>query len=126
MTRALSVPEILRVHALLMEQAGSNAAVRDLAGLESAAAQPKMSFGGEDLYPDPIEKAVALGFSLIRNHPFVDGNKRIGHASMEIMLALNGISLEAPIDQAERVILGVASGDLGRDELSTFVRKWAK
>jgi death-on-curing protein len=126
MTRALSVPEILRIHALLMEQAGSNAAVRDLAGLESAAAQPRMSFGGEDLYPDTIEKAVALGFSLIRNHPFVDGNKRIGHASMEVMLALNGVSLEAPIDDAERVILGVASGQLGRDELSAFVRKWTK
>jgi death-on-curing protein len=126
MTRALSVPEILRIHALLMEQAGSSAAVRDLAGLESAAAQPRMSFGGEDLYPDAIEKAVALGFSLIRNHPFVDGNKRIGHASMEVMLALNGVSLEAPIDDAERVILGVASGQLGRDELSAFVRKWTK
>ena len=126
MTRALSVPEILRIHALLMEQAGSNAAVRDLAGLESAAAQPRMSFGGEDLYPDAIEKAVALGFSLIRNHPFVDGNKRIGHASMEVMLVLNGVSLEAPIDDAERVILGVASGQLGRDELSAFVRKWTK
>jgi death-on-curing protein len=85
-----------------------------------------MSFGGEDLYPDAIEKAVALGFSLIRNHPFVDGNKRIGHASMEVMLVLNGVSLEAPIDDAERVILGVASGQLGRDELSAFVRKWTK
>jgi death-on-curing protein len=126
MTRALSVPEILRIHALLMEQAGSNAAVRDLAGLESAAAQPGMSFGGEDLYPDAIAKAVALGFSLIRNHPFVDGNKRIGHASMEIMLALNGVSLEAPIDDAEHVVLGVASGQLGREELSAFVRKWTK
>jgi death-on-curing protein len=126
MTRTLSIPEILRIHALLMEQAGSNAAVRDLAGLESAAAQPRMSFGGEDLYPDAIEKAVALGFSLIRNHPFVDGNKRIGHASMEVMLVLNGVSLEAPIDDAERVILGVASGQLGRDELSAFVRKWTK
>ena len=100
--------------------------MRDLAGLESAAAQPRMSFGGEDLYPDAIEKAVALGFSLIRNHPFVDGNKRIGHASMEVMLVLNGVSLEAPIDDAERVILGVASGQLGRDELSAFVRKWTK
>ena len=85
MTRALSSSEILRIHALLMEQAGSSAAVRDIAGLESAAAQPQMSFGGNDLYEGPLEKAVALAFSLIRNHPFVDGNKRIGHASMEIM-----------------------------------------
>jgi death-on-curing protein len=126
MTRALSISEILRIHALLMEQAGSSAAVRDIAGLESAAAQPQMSFGGNDLYEVPLEKAVALAFSLIRNHPFVDGNKRIGHASMEIMLALNGITLEAPIDDAERVILGVAAGELGRDELLTFVRQWAK
>jgi death-on-curing protein len=82
-----------------------------------------MSFGGEDLYPDAIAKAVALGFSLIRNHPFVDGNKRIGHASTEVMLALNGVSVDAPIDDAERVISGVASGQLGRDELSAFVRR---
>ncbi|MBM4280761.1 MAG: type II toxin-antitoxin system death-on-curing family toxin [Deltaproteobacteria bacterium] len=126
MTRALSVPEVLRVHALLMEQAGSSAAVRDLAGRGSAGAQPNVPFGGVDLYPEPMDEAVARGFALIRNHPFVDGNKRIGHASMEIMLALNGVSLEAPMDDAEHGILGVASGVLGREQLSAFVRTWAK
>lgn len=124
MTRVLSVSQILRIHSLLMEQAGSSAAVRDLAGLASAAGQPSMSFDGQDLYPDILEKAAALGFSLIRNHPFVDGNKRIGHASMEVMLALNGISLDAPIDDAERVILDVAAGSSGRGELLLFLQQW--
>ncbi len=124
MTRVLSVAQILQVHTLLMAQAGSSAAVRDLAGLQSAAAQPSMSFGGEYLYPDVLEKAVALGFSLIRNHPFVDGNKRIGHASMEIMLSLNGIALDAPVDEAEQIILGVASGAYGRPELLLFLERW--
>ncbi len=81
-----------------------------------------MTFGGQDLYPDLVLKAAALGFSLICNHPFVDGNKRIGHAAMETFLLLNGLEIVAGVDEQERVILQVASGVMGRDALTAWLR----
>ena len=60
-----------------------------------------MSFGGTELYPTLVEKAAALGFSLIKNHPFVDGNKRVGHAAMETFLVLNGHEIDAPVPEQE-------------------------
>jgi death-on-curing protein len=81
-----------------------------------------MTFGGEDLYPTIVEKAVALGFSLIQNHPFVDGNKRTGHAGMEIFLVLNGYQINADVDEQERVVLRVASGEIGRDAFTEWLR----
>lgn len=65
--------------------------------LESALIQPRMTFGGEELYPTIIEKASALGYSIIKNHPFIDGNKRAGHAAMEVFLVLNGFEISASI-----------------------------
>ena len=73
------------------------------------------------LYPGLNAKATALGFSLIQNHPFVDGNKRIGHAAMETTLVLNGVELTATIDAAEAVVLAVASGELDREAFSRWV-----
>ena len=72
-------------------------------------AQPRQSFDGADLYPSIPEKAAALGFSLISNHPFIDGNKRVGHAAIEIFLILNGHELHADVDEQERLVLGVAA-----------------
>jgi death-on-curing protein len=82
-----------------------------------------MTYGGEDLYPDLAAKAGALAFSLIQNHPFLDGNKRIGHAAMETFLVLNGHELWASVDDAEATILAVASGQLDRDGLVDWVRR---
>lgn len=89
--------------------------------LESAVAQPQQSFGGEDLHPTLAGKAAALGFSLIKNHPFVDGNKRIGHAAMEAMLMLNGSELDAGVDEAEAEILAVAAGKRTRQQFEEWV-----
>jgi death-on-curing protein len=122
----VTLRHIFRLHQLILEQASGRAGVRDLGGLESAVAQPRLTFDGADLYPTVREKAAALGFSLIRNHPFTDGNKRVGHAAMELLLALNGLTLEADIDTAERVILGVAAGALGREELLGFLQDAAR
>lgn len=66
-------------------------------------AQPEASFGGDDLYPDLASKAAALGHSLIQNHPFVDGNKRIGHAAMEVFLLLNGHEIAASVADQEKI-----------------------
>jgi death-on-curing protein len=104
-----------------MEQGRQQPILRDLGALESAVAQPRQTFGGEELYPSLAAKAAALGFSLIQNHPFVDGNKRAGHAAMIAFLRLHGRRLEATIDEAELTILHVASGVLDRAGLQAWV-----
>jgi prophage maintenance system killer protein len=73
-----------------------------------------MTFGGDDLYPTVVEKAAALGFLPVMNHPFVDGNKRIGHAAMETFLVLNGYEIAASADEQERVVLDLTAGHLER------------
>jgi len=78
----LTLEQVLILHQRVIEQSGGAEGIRDRGILESALAQPYMSYDGQDLYPTLIEKVAALGFSLINNHPFVDGNKRIGHAAL--------------------------------------------
>jgi death-on-curing protein len=73
--RYITLHEVMEIHFRLISASGGRPGVRDLAGLDSAAAQPRMTFGGEDFYPTIVEKAAALMFSLVQNHPFVDGNK---------------------------------------------------
>ena len=123
MTRYLSIHEVLALHERIAAQSGGGLGLRDLALLESALAQPRQSFGGSDLYSSLVEKAGALGFSLIANHPFVDGNKRIGHAAMEIFLVLNGQEIDADVDEQERVVLAVAAGDMSREQLTDWLRE---
>ncbi|MBE9205122.1 type II toxin-antitoxin system death-on-curing family toxin [Nostoc sp. LEGE 06077] len=122
MTRYLSLVEVLNLHRQIIEQSGGAIGVRDLGSLESAIAQPRMTFGGKNLYPMVIDKAVALGFSIIMNHPFIDGNKRTGHAAMETFMILNGTEISADVDEQEQIILAVASGNLGRDALVEWLR----
>jgi death-on-curing protein len=122
MMRYLTLEEVLEVHRLVLQQSGGMAGVRDLGALESALAQPQMAFGGQDLYPTLGEKAAALGFSLVCNHPFVDGNKRAGHAAMETFLVLNGWELAAGIDEQEQVCLQLAAGLMKREEFSGWVQ----
>jgi death-on-curing protein len=119
--RYLTLAQLLRLYERLMQESGGSAGIREQGGIESALAQPQITFGGDDLYPTLADKAAALGFSLIMNHPFVDGNKRIGHAAMEAFLLLNGHEIVAPVDEQEQVILQVAAGEIRRDEFSEWV-----
>lgn len=120
--RYITIGEMLELYARIMEQSGGVVGIHNLSALESALIQPRMTFGGEELYPTIVEKASALGYSMIKNHPFIDGNKRAGHAAMEVFLVLNGFEISASIDEQEKVILQVASGELGRDELTDWLR----
>ena len=121
--RYLTLPEVLELHRRLLAQSEGAAGLRDLGALESAVAQPRMTFESTDLYPSLPEKAAALGFSLISNHPFLDGNKRVGHAAMEAFLILNGHELSAAVEDTEQLIVGVASGSVSRTELELWVRQ---
>jgi death-on-curing protein len=121
MTRYLSSDELLILHRQIIAQTGGHAGLRDMGAIEAASAQPRMTFAGNDLYPSIAQKAAALGFSLIANHPFVDGNKRIGHAAMETFLLLNGYEIAAPIEEQELLILAVAAGTCEREFLAHWL-----
>lgn len=119
--RYVTLNEVLELHHRLVQRYGGSAGIRDLGALESALAQPRLTFDGEELYPSIGEKASALGFSIIKNHPFVDGNKRTGHAAMEIFLVLNGFEIHAPVDEQQLVVLQVASGEMGREVFADWL-----
>jgi death-on-curing protein len=123
MIRYLTLIEVLELHRKILEQSGGASGIRDMGLLESAIAQPRMTFGGEDLYPSLLEKAAALGFSIILNHPFIDGNKRTGHAAKETFLVLNGLEINASVDEQERVVLAIASGELRREAFVEWLQR---
>lgn len=123
--RYLTLGEVVALQQRIIAATGGAAGIRELAALESAVAQPRASFDGEDLYPGVIEKAAALGFSLVMGHPFLDGNKRTGHAAMETFLVLNGYEVSAPVDEQERLMLQLAAGELSRDGFVEWVRSRA-
>jgi death-on-curing protein len=118
--------EVVDLHQALLEQTGGASGIRDLAGLESALAQPYATFDRRDLHPTVIDKAAALGFSLRLNHPFVDGNKRVAHADMEVFLLLNGLELLGTVDEQERLMLELAAGRLNREELTAWLQQHVK
>jgi death-on-curing protein len=120
--RYLTLSEVLEVHRQVMAQSGGAEGLMHLSALESALAQPQMTFGGEDLYPTLVDKAAALGYALIKNHPFLDGNKRTGHAAMEVFLILNGDEIRATVDEQEHVILQVAASEIDREEFTMWLR----
>ena len=119
--RYLTLGELLQLHDRIIEQSGGAAGIRDLGLAESALAQPQMSFGGTELYATLADKSAALCFSLVMNHPTVDGNKRIGHAAMETFLILNGFEMDATIDDSESAILRLAAGELDRRTFTDWV-----
>ena len=124
--RYLSIGEVADLHQALLEQTGGATGIRDLGMLESALAQPRATFGGTDLHPTLIMKAAALGFSLALNHPFIDGNKRVAHAAMEVFLLLNGVELIAAIDEQEHLMLNLADGQITREQLASWIENHVK
>ena len=124
--RYLTLVEVLDLHRQIIEQSGGSMGVRDLGAIKSAISQPRMTFGGADLYPTLVGKASALGFSIVMNHPFIDGNKRTGHGAVEIFLVLNGLEIVTTIDEQEQIILALAAGELERDAFTKWLQRSVK
>jgi death-on-curing protein len=122
-TLYLSVEQLLRLHRLQLRAFGGSAGLRDRGGLESAAARPQTTFGGEDLYTDLPAKAAALMHSLVANHPFVDGNKRVGAMAAELFLAVNGSILAATDEDFIEMTLSAARGEVGPEALAIWFRQ---
>ena len=120
--RYVTLAESLAIHDRILTQSGGLAGILSLGALESALAQPFATFGGQALDPALVDKAAALGFSMLNNHPFVDGNKRTGHAVMEMYLMLNGYGIEATMDEQVDVIVQVAAGERDRKQFVEWLR----
>lgn len=118
-----SKDKILLLHQLIAEETGGSIGVRDEALLESALENAFSGFGGQEFYPSKEEKGARLGYSLISNHAFVDGNKRIGMYVMLTFLEVNGIRLECTNEDIVEVGLSVADGTMGYDALLEWVRE---
>ena len=113
----LSKHQILLIHDQLIAETGGSSGLRDEGMLDSALNSPFQTFGGEDVYPSLQQKAARLCFGLVKNHPFVDGNKRIGAHAMLVFLALNGIELQHSQTELSDVILQLAAGEIEADAL---------
>jgi death on curing protein len=120
----LNVEQVLAIHARSIEQFGGDPTIRDPGLLDSAVAQPRSRFGGKDLYPSLEEKAVALAFSLVKNHPFADGNKRTGYGAMMSFLSRNGHRIGGSLAEHESIFLQLAAGELDRERFLAWVEEW--
>ena len=120
MTRYLSCPQILFLHARLIEENGGSHGLRDLGLLESAVARPQAGFSDEELYLGLFTKAAALMDSLVNNHPFIDGNKRIGISAAGLFLLQNGFRLETTQAEMERFTLKVASSSVELADIAAW------
>ncbi len=118
-----SKEKILLLHQVMAEATGGDVGVRDDALLESAIENIYATFDGIELYPTKEEKAARLGYSLISNHAFVDGNKRIGMYIMISFLELNGIKIDANNDDVVRLGLSVASGNANYDDILNWINE---
>jgi death-on-curing protein len=122
----LSITDVLELHTDSIERYGGDAAVRDIGLLESALAQPQAGFGGEYAHDSIPAMAAAYAFHIVKNHPFVDGNKRTGAMAAFAFLRLNGFQISATNDQFQDMILGIAEGRLSKAAATVFFEEFAK
>ena len=117
----LSKEKVLALHELLTEETGGDPSIRDLGLLDSALESAFQTFDGVELYPTREEKGARIGYALISNHAFVDGNKRIGMLVMMTFLEVNGIRLRLSVDDVAQVGLAVAAGEMKYKELLEWI-----
>ncbi len=113
--------QVLQLHAQLVQQAGGSDGLRDEGLLDAALEAPFQSYGGQMAYPTLFGQAARLGYGLVKNHPFVDGNKRIGAHAALVFLTLNGVELEYTQRELADEFLGVAAGTVSCEMLAAWI-----
>lgn len=117
----LTKEQVVSIHSSLIKASGGTDGVRDEGLLESALESPFQTFDGHDLYPSIIQKAARIGYSLVSNHPFIDGNKRIGIHIMLVFLAINGIEISCTQEDLIKIGLSLADDTMTFEELSVWL-----
>ncbi len=118
----LTKQQVILLHKEIIAESGGSPEIRDEGLLDSALNAPFQTFSGTELYPTILEKAARLGYSLIKDHAFVDGNKRIGAHTMLVFLALNNIEVEYEDNDFIQLILGVAAGGISAEQLLAWLQ----
>ena len=114
---------VLTIHTDLLQRYGGETGLRDAGLLESALAQPMMTFGGKFVHKTLFDKASAYGFHVCKNHPFVDGNKRVAFVLMDIFLQKNGWEIVAHEEVAYSMMIDLASGKMTKSQLTTWLKE---
>lgn len=122
----LTAEQVLFIHSRLIDETGGSHGIRDIGLLQSAVSRPMATFGGEDLYPDIFQKAAALMESLIKNHPFIDGNKRTAISSTGLFLRINGYNLETSQKELEDFTLKMATGKASVTDTAKWFKQYAQ
>ncbi len=122
----LTLAEIVDIHADQIERYGGSSGIRDVTLLDSAIAIPQASFGDQYLHQDIFQMAAAYLYHIVQNHPFVDGNKRVGVASAMVFLELNRIPVTVTNDDLVETALAVAQGKMGKAEVAEFFRQHSR
>jgi len=122
----LTLDEVIEIHRDMIERYGGSFGIRDEGLLESAVAMPQAGFGEQYLHADVFEMAAAYLFHIVRNHPFVDGNKRTGAMAAFTFLKLNQVTLNAGELKFERLVRAAAEGKLGKEKIAEFFRNNSK
>lgn len=115
--------QVLRIHQLLIDQFGGSNGVRDIGVLESAINRPYQTFDGNSLYPEPIDKAAAILESIVKNHPFVDGNKRTGYVLMRLVLMEAKKDINASQDEKYEFVIKIASSAYDFDDIKDWLNR---
>ena len=119
----LTLDEVIEIHRDMIERYGGSGGVRDLGLLESAVAMPQAGMGDQYFHATLYEMAAAYLFHIVQNHPFVDGNKRVGATAAFVFLKLNGLTVSASEPEFERMVRQVAEGGFGKDQIAAFFKK---
>jgi death-on-curing protein len=122
----LSLAEVLAIHKDQITRYGGAPGIQDIALLKSALGIPLATYGGEFLHADIFEMAAGYLFHIVRNHPFVGGNKRVGAVAALVFLDLNGFDLYASEDDFAEMVLALARGEMSKSQVAVFIRNWSK
>lgn len=122
----LTLAEVLEIHQDQLRRYGGRSGIRDLDLLKSALAMPQAGMGEEYFHADIVEMAAAYLFHMVRNHPFIDGNKRAGAVAALVFLTLNGIEIEADEAEFEHLVRRVAEGRADKSDIAVFLRSREK
>lgn len=122
----LNQNQVLKLHEKIIKEFGGIPGIRNEASLQSALANPLQTFAGLDLYPSVFDKAVQLCFGIIKNHPFLDGNKRLGLHLMLILVHINGLKIDIAHDELIDIIFKVADGTFNQQDFLQALKEKIK
>ncbi len=120
----LTLAEILEIHQDQILRYGGDPGLRDMRLLKSALGMPAATYGGEFLHTNIFEMAAAYLYHLVKNHPFIDGNKRVGAVAAIVFLMFNGYEFDAPEEDFADMVLAVARGEMDKAEVTAAIRNW--